>query len=79
MDTGITDTVEAEAISSYSHVFRRPQGACFLSLPNADTLEEDLNSHFKDEHGRPKGYDLIVVSDGEAILVSSTPWGIKRF
>lgn len=62
---------QAEAIAKYSHVFRRPQGACFLSLTNIDTLEEDLKSHFVDSRGRKREYDLVVVSDGEAILVST--------
>ncbi|KAL7425290.1 NAD-dependent malic enzyme, mitochondrial [Cryptotrichosporon argae] len=59
---------EAEAISSYSHVFRRPSGGVFLSYPERETLEDDLKSHLVDSKGRKKEYDLVVVSDGEAIL-----------
>ncbi|KAG8869307.1 NAD-dependent malic enzyme, mitochondrial [Serendipita sp. 405] len=53
---------EAEAISNYSHLYRRSEGL-YLSFPNAETMEEDFLDQVK---GRD--IDLIVVSDAEAIL-----------
>ncbi|CAD6585183.1 MAG: NAD-dependent malic enzyme, mitochondrial [Tremellales sp. Tagirdzhanova-0007] len=53
---------EAEAISKYSHVFRRSEGL-YLSAPSADSMEQDFLDACE---GRD--LDLIVVSDGEAIL-----------
>lgn len=37
-------------------------------LVHIDTLEEDFKSHLKDAKGRDKQIDLVVISDGEAIL-----------
>ena len=65
-DAGLTPPVdtptEAEAISKYSHVFRRSEGL-YLSAPSADSMEQDFLDACE---GRD--LDLIVVSDGEAIL-----------
>ena len=53
---------EAEAIANYSHFFRRSEGS-YLSAPSMDSMESD----FLDAcDGRT--LELIVVSDGEAIL-----------
>ncbi|KAL7414248.1 hypothetical protein BDY24DRAFT_386327 [Mrakia frigida] len=59
---------EADAIASYSHVFRRPQGGIFLSYPRRETLEQDFKTHLLDAKGNKRKIDLVVVSDGEAIL-----------
>lgn len=53
---------EAEAISEYSSLFRRPEGL-FLSPTHADSMEQELLEAFED-----RAYDLVVVSDGEQIL-----------
>ncbi|KAJ7109850.1 hypothetical protein C8R44DRAFT_800732 [Mycena epipterygia] len=53
---------EAEAISDYSHLFRRSEGL-YLTFPDQDTMEEDFI-----EQTRGKNIDLIVCSDSEAIL-----------
>ncbi|KAG8834756.1 NAD-dependent malic enzyme, mitochondrial [Serendipita sp. 399] len=53
---------EAEAISNYSHLYRRSEGL-YLSFPNAATMEEDFL-----EQVRGRNIDLVVVSDAEAIL-----------
>ncbi|KAK1231082.1 NAD-dependent malic enzyme, mitochondrial [Marasmius sp. AFHP31] len=53
---------EAEAISNYSHLFRRSEGL-YLTFSDKDTMEEDLLAQTK---GR--NMDLIVCSDAEAIL-----------
>ncbi|KAL0952059.1 hypothetical protein HGRIS_008697 [Hohenbuehelia grisea] len=53
---------EAEAISNYSHLFRRSEGL-YLTFPDQDTMEEDFL-----EQTRGKDIDLIVCSDAEAIL-----------
>ncbi|KDQ06040.1 hypothetical protein BOTBODRAFT_39842 [Botryobasidium botryosum FD-172 SS1] len=53
---------EAEAISNYSHLFRRSEGL-YLSFPLADRMEKD---YLLQTAGRQ--IDLIVVSDSEAIL-----------
>ncbi|OCF61308.1 malate dehydrogenase (oxaloacetate-decarboxylating) [Kwoniella mangroviensis CBS 10435] len=53
---------EADAISDYSHLFRRSEGL-YLSPPEFDKMEEDFLDACE---GRD--LDLIVVSDGEAIL-----------
>ncbi|KAI1786789.1 hypothetical protein LXA43DRAFT_1032048 [Ganoderma leucocontextum] len=53
---------EAEAITNYSHLFRRSEGL-FLTLPLQDSLEEDF---LAETEGRQ--IDLIVVSDAEQIL-----------
>ncbi|KAG8882308.1 NAD-dependent malic enzyme, mitochondrial [Tulasnella sp. 331] len=55
-------TPTAEAISNYSHLFRRSEGL-FLSFPNRERMEKDFISATQ---GR--NIDLIVVSDSEAIL-----------
>jgi len=52
-----------------SHVFRRPQGGIFLSYPRKDTLEHDFKTNLLDSKGNKRQIDLVVVSDGEAILV----------
>ncbi|EJD41506.1 hypothetical protein AURDEDRAFT_68655 [Auricularia subglabra TFB-10046 SS5] len=53
---------EAEAIANYSQLFRRPDGL-FLCIANIDRMEED---YLEQTQGRQ--VDLIVCSDGEAIL-----------
>ncbi|KAJ7492274.1 hypothetical protein FB451DRAFT_1336243 [Mycena latifolia] len=53
---------EAEAISNYSHLFRRSEGL-YLTFPDQDTMEEDFL-----EQTKGKNIDLIVCSDSEAIL-----------
>ncbi|KAF7307234.1 Malic enzyme [Mycena indigotica] len=53
---------EAEAISDYSHLFRRSEGL-YLTFPNQDTMEEDFL-----EQTQGRNIDLVVVSDSEAIL-----------
>ncbi|KAH9486018.1 putative NAD-dependent malic enzyme 2 [Psilocybe cubensis] len=53
---------EAEAIASYSHVFRRSDGL-FLSYPDEDIMEEMFL-----EQTRGRDIELIVVTDAEAIL-----------
>ncbi|WVR07664.1 hypothetical protein IAU60_004706 [Kwoniella sp. DSM 27419] len=53
---------EAEAISDYSHLFRRSEGL-YLSPPEMDKMEADFLDACE---GRD--LDLIVVSDAEAIL-----------
>ncbi|KAJ7103186.1 hypothetical protein B0H15DRAFT_811311 [Mycena belliarum] len=53
---------EAEAISDYSHLFRRSEGL-YLTFPDQDTMEQDFL-----EQTRGKDIDLIVCSDSEAIL-----------
>ncbi|PPQ71423.1 hypothetical protein CVT26_011123 [Gymnopilus dilepis] len=53
---------EAEAISSYSHLFRRSEGL-FLSFPDEDILEQLFL-----DHTAGRDIDLFVVTDGEAIL-----------
>ncbi|KAG9007043.1 NAD-dependent malic enzyme, mitochondrial [Tulasnella sp. JGI-2019a] len=55
-------TPTAEAISNYSHLFRRSEGL-FLSYPARDRMEKDFLSAI-----RGRKIDLIVVSDSEAIL-----------
>ncbi|KAF7302697.1 Malic enzyme [Mycena chlorophos] len=53
---------EAEAISDYSHLFRRSEGL-YLTLPNQETMEEDFL-----EQTKGRDIDLVVCSDAEAIL-----------
>lgn len=53
---------EGDAISAYSHRFRKPEG-CFLDIKSPETIEERL-SHF----GDAEDIDYVVVSDGEGIL-----------
>ncbi|KAJ7610835.1 hypothetical protein FB45DRAFT_760864 [Roridomyces roridus] len=53
---------EAQAISEYSHLFRRSEGL-YLTFPNADSMEDDFL-----EQTKGKNIDLIVCSDSEAIL-----------
>jgi len=57
---------EAQAIANYSHIFRRPEGI-WLSPADEDHMEQTLINAMG---GRD--LDLIVVSDGEAILGSSS-------
>ncbi|KAG6812440.1 hypothetical protein H0H92_002906 [Tricholoma furcatifolium] len=53
---------EAQAISEYSHLFRRSEGL-FLTLKDEDSMEEDFLEQTKN-----RNFDLIVCSDAEAIL-----------
>lgn len=53
---------EADAIASYSRLFRRSEGL-YLTLPDQDTMEQDFLEQIK---GR--SIDLIVCSDAEQIL-----------
>ncbi|KAH9854406.1 hypothetical protein C2E23DRAFT_726508 [Lenzites betulinus] len=52
----------AEAISNYSHLFRRSEGL-YLTFPTQDSMEEDFI-----EQTRGRQIDLIVCSDAEQIL-----------
>ncbi|KAI0640264.1 hypothetical protein C8Q77DRAFT_1214531 [Trametes polyzona] len=53
---------EAEAISNYSHLFRRSEGL-YLTFPTRDSMEEDFL-----EQTKGRQIDLIVCSDAEQIL-----------
>ncbi|KAG6871935.1 hypothetical protein C0995_014717 [Termitomyces sp. Mi166 len=53
---------EADAISEYSHLFRRSEGL-YLTLKDQDSMEEDFL-----EQTKGRDIDLIVCSDAEAIL-----------
>ncbi|KAG6856113.1 hypothetical protein H0H87_007327 [Tephrocybe sp. NHM501043] len=53
---------EAQAISEYSHLFRRSEGL-YLTLKDQDSMEEDFL-----EQTKGRDIDLIVCSDAEAIL-----------
>ncbi|KAG6919081.1 hypothetical protein DXG01_009334 [Tephrocybe rancida] len=53
---------EAEAISQYSHLFRRSEGM-YLTLKDQDSMEDDFL-----EQTKGQDIDLIVCSDAEAIL-----------
>ncbi|KAF9258271.1 hypothetical protein L218DRAFT_877508 [Marasmius fiardii PR-910] len=53
---------EAEAISNYSHLFRRSEGL-YLTYSEQDTMEDDFL-----EQTKGRNLDLIVCSDAEAIL-----------
>ncbi|KAI8980576.1 hypothetical protein BD414DRAFT_492622 [Trametes punicea] len=53
---------EAEAISNYSHLFRRSEGL-YLTYPSQDDMEEDFL-----EQTKGRQIDLIVCSDAEQIL-----------
>lgn len=55
-------SIQAEAISNYSHLFRKSEGL-FLSYPFRERMEKDFLHFIKG-----KSFDLIVVSDSEAIL-----------
>ncbi|KAJ7657996.1 hypothetical protein B0H17DRAFT_1163313 [Mycena rosella] len=64
---------EAEAISNYSHLFRRSEGL-YLTFPDQDTMEEDFL-----EQTKGKDIDLIVCSDSEAILgIGDQGWSAIR-
>lgn len=54
--------VKAEAISNYSHLFRRSEGL-YLTFTDQDAMEEDFL-----EQTRGRDIDLVVCSDAEAIL-----------
>ncbi|KAF9461972.1 hypothetical protein BDZ94DRAFT_1262643 [Collybia nuda] len=53
---------EAEAISNYSHLFRRSEGM-YLTFADQESMEEDFL-----EQTKGRDIDLIVCSDAEAIL-----------
>ncbi|KAI0714626.1 hypothetical protein C8Q76DRAFT_617815 [Earliella scabrosa] len=53
---------EADAISNYSHLFRRSEGL-YLTFPTRDSMEEDF---LEETQGRQ--IDLVVCSDAEQIL-----------
>lgn len=53
---------EGDAIATYSHRFRKPEG-CFLDITDPDSIEKRLAVF-----GEDKDIDYIVVSDGEGIL-----------
>ncbi|TRM70545.1 hypothetical protein BD626DRAFT_477809 [Schizophyllum amplum] len=53
---------EAEAISQYSHLFRRSEGL-YIAFPHRESMEEDFLEQVED-----RDIDLIVCSDAEAIL-----------
>ncbi|KAI0354780.1 hypothetical protein OH77DRAFT_1504772 [Trametes cingulata] len=54
--------VQAEAISNYSHLFRRSEGL-YLTFPTRDSMEEDFL-----EQTKGRQIDLVVCSDAEQIL-----------
>lgn len=54
---------EGDAIANYSRLFRRPEG-CFLNVEDQDRIADDLN-----QFGEADEIDLIVVSDGEQVIV----------
>jgi malate dehydrogenase (oxaloacetate-decarboxylating) len=58
----LTQRNQAEAISEYSHLFRRAEGL-YLTASHIDTMEVDYL-----EQTKGKDIDLVVCSDGEAIL-----------
>ena len=60
--TSLIRLPKAEAISDYSHLFRRSEGL-YLSFPNVETMEEDFLAQLE---GR--NVELVVCSDAEAIL-----------
>lgn len=62
MENTKANNPQAEAISNYSHLFRRSEGL-FLAFPHQDMMEEAFI-----EQTRGKEIDLIVVTDAEAIL-----------
>lgn len=53
---------EAEAISKYSHLFRRAEGL-YLTFTHQDSMEEDFL-----EQTRGRNIDLVVCTDAKAIL-----------
>ncbi|BFZ64700.1 NAD-dependent malic enzyme, mitochondrial [Saitoella coloradoensis] len=53
---------EAEAIQTFSHHFRAPEG-CFLNIGDPDRIEKDLAGW-----GTADDIDYVIVSDGEEIL-----------
>ncbi|KAF8993105.1 hypothetical protein BDQ17DRAFT_1392717 [Cyathus striatus] len=53
---------QAEAISNYSHLFRKSEGL-YLTLPDRDRMEEDFL-----EQTKGRKIDLFVCTDAEAIL-----------
>lgn len=61
-DNNDTTIFQAEAIESYSHLFRRSEGM-FLTFPHQDKMEDVFI-----EQTRGRDIDLIVVTDAEAIL-----------
>ncbi|KAJ7204368.1 hypothetical protein GGX14DRAFT_460197 [Mycena pura] len=61
---------QAEAISDYSHLFRRSEGL-YLTFTNQDSMEEDFLEQTKD-----RNIDLVVCSDSEAILGIGDQGGI---
>jgi malate dehydrogenase (oxaloacetate-decarboxylating) len=64
-----TPTV-GEAIERYSHAYRKPRGI-FLSVDDSDRVERSLAASELD----PDEVDLIVATDGEAIL-GIGDWGV---
>jgi hypothetical protein len=60
---------EAEAIANFSHLFRRPEGV-WLSPSDEEHMEQSLINGMDGQE-----FDLVVVSDGEAILGTSLTYG----
>jgi malate dehydrogenase (oxaloacetate-decarboxylating) len=54
---------EGDAIAAYSKLFRRPEG-CFLNIDDKDRVVENM-----DTWGEPDDIDVIVVSDGEQVII----------
>jgi len=54
--------LQADAISEYSHLFRRSEGL-YLTFPHRETIEKDYL-----EQTKGRQIDLVVCSDAEAIL-----------
>ena len=64
---------QADAITNYSHLFRRSEGL-YLTYPLRDSLEEDFVA---ETQGRQ--IDLVVVSDAEQILgIGDQGVGVSR-
>ena len=53
---------QAEAISNYSHLFRRSEGL-YLTFTDQDSMEQDFL-----EQTKGREIDLVVCSDAEQIL-----------
>jgi malate dehydrogenase (oxaloacetate-decarboxylating) len=64
---------KAEAISNYSHLFRRSEGL-YLTLEHQDTMEDDFL-----EQTKGRDIHLVVCSDAEAILgIGDQGVGVRR-
>jgi len=55
---------EGRAIQNYSRLFRKPAG-CFLDIDSPDDIDQAL-----DVWGKSDEVDLVVVSDGEQVILT---------